>query len=70
MGFRFNPHDPCVAKSQIKGKQCTVAWYVDDNKISHMDDTKRKLNTKGSTEAEVGNKQLLTQCHLGQNDFG
>ena len=26
-------------RRQIKGKQCTVAWYVDDNKISHVDDT-------------------------------
>jgi hypothetical protein len=22
----------------IDGKQCTIAWYVDDNKISHVDD--------------------------------
>jgi hypothetical protein len=39
MGFKLNPYDLCVANSQIKGKQCTVAWYVDDNKISHVDDT-------------------------------
>jgi len=39
MGFKLNPYDPCVANSQIKGKQCTAAWYVDDNKISHVDDT-------------------------------
>jgi len=39
MGFKLNPYDLCVANSQIKGKQCTVAWYVDDNKISHADDT-------------------------------
>jgi hypothetical protein len=39
MGFKLNPYDLCVANSQIKGKQCTVAWYVDDNKISHVDGT-------------------------------
>ena len=39
MGFKLNPYNLCVANSQIKGKQCTVAWYVDDNKISHVDDT-------------------------------
>jgi Arc/MetJ family transcription regulator len=39
MGFKLNPYDPCVANSQIKGKLCTVAWYVDNNKISHVDDT-------------------------------
>ena len=39
MGFKLNPYDLCVANSQIEGKQCTIAWYVDDNKISHVDDT-------------------------------
>jgi len=39
MGCKLNPYDLCVANSQIKGKQCTVAWYVNDNKISHVDDT-------------------------------
>jgi hypothetical protein len=37
MGFKLNPYDLCVANSQIKGKQCTITWYVDDNKISHVD---------------------------------
>ncbi len=27
----------CVANSVIDGKQCTIVWYVDDNKISHVD---------------------------------
>jgi len=39
IGFKLNPYDLCVANSQIKGKQCTIAWYVDDNKISNVDDT-------------------------------
>jgi hypothetical protein len=33
MEFKLNPCDLCVANSQIKGKQCTVAWYVNDNKF-------------------------------------
>ena len=37
MGFVLNPYDPCIANAIIKGKQCTIAWYVDDNKISHVD---------------------------------
>jgi len=36
MGFELNPYDPCVANSMINGKQCTIAWYVDDNKILHV----------------------------------
>ena len=37
MGFKLNPYDMCVANSMIDGKQCTIVWYVDDNKISHVD---------------------------------
>ena len=35
----LNPYNPCVANAQIKGSQCTIVWYVDDNKISHKDQT-------------------------------
>jgi Reverse transcriptase (RNA-dependent DNA polymerase) len=37
MGFILNPYDLCVANKTINGKQCTIVWYVDDNKISHVD---------------------------------
>jgi hypothetical protein len=36
MGFIINPYDPCVANCKIEGAQCTIAWYVDDMKISHV----------------------------------
>ena len=39
LGFVLNPYDPCVANASIKGSQCTIVWYVDDNKISHKDPT-------------------------------
>ena len=38
MGFKLNPYDRCVANKMIKGSQCTVGWYVDDNKVSHVND--------------------------------
>lgn len=37
MGFTLNPYDKCVANKVINGKQCTITWYVDDNKLSHDD---------------------------------
>ncbi len=37
MGFVLNLYDNCVANCDINGKQCTIAWYVDDTKISHED---------------------------------
>ena len=36
-GFTLNPYDNCVANATINGSQCTIAWYVDDCKISHKD---------------------------------
>ena len=36
MGFVLNPYDPCIPNCDIEGSQCTIAWYVDDNKISHV----------------------------------
>jgi len=37
MGFVLNPVDPCVANKDINEKQCTICWYVDDNKVSHVE---------------------------------
>ena len=37
LGFTINPYDSCVANTDINGSQCTIAWYVDDNKLSHKD---------------------------------
>ena len=37
LGFTLNPYDSCVANKIINGKQCTIAWHVDDLKISHID---------------------------------
>ena len=37
MGFKLNKVDRCVANKTIDGQQCTIAWYVDDNKLSHKD---------------------------------
>ena len=38
MGFKVNPHDPCVANKDINGEQLTVVWYVDDLKVLHKDE--------------------------------
>ena len=37
MLFRLNPYGMCVANNDINGKHCTIAWYVDDNKVSHVE---------------------------------
>ena len=37
-GFMIIPYDRCISNSTIYGKQCTIDWYVDDNKVSHVDE--------------------------------
>jgi hypothetical protein len=36
-GFHVIPYDPCVANRQVRGKQHTVTWHVNDLKSSHVD---------------------------------
>ena len=36
-GFELNPYDICVANKMVNGKQFTLVWYVEDNKVSHME---------------------------------
>jgi hypothetical protein len=36
-GFTVNPYDPCVWNRDIKGKQMTICFHVNDCKISHLD---------------------------------
>jgi hypothetical protein len=36
MGFVLNPNNPGVANKTIDGNQCTIVWYVEDTKISHV----------------------------------
>ena len=62
MGFTLNPYDLCVANKMIRGSQCTIAFYVDDNKISHKNPEVVKnviseLETHfGKLTVESGNK--------------
>ena len=34
--FTINSYYRCVVNQIINGQQCTIVWYVDDNKLSHM----------------------------------
>ena len=37
LGFIINPYDRCIANKMFNGKQCMVAWYLDNIKVSHAD---------------------------------
>ena len=51
LGFVVNPYDSCVVNKMINEKQCTIIWYVDDMKLSHikqnvLEGLADKLNSK------------------------
>ena len=43
MGFVINSYDKFVANKMIDGKQCTIAWCINDVKVAHVDPN---VNTK------------------------
>ena len=36
-GVLINPYDRCITNNTIRDKKCTIAWYVDHNKVSQVD---------------------------------
>ena len=38
LGFKVNEYEICAVNKIINGKQCTLVWYVDDVKVSHVDE--------------------------------
>ena len=36
VGSELDPYNMCIAKKFINEKQCTIACYIDYNKISHI----------------------------------
>ena len=41
-GFTLNPYDPCVVNEMVNGSQMTVCWYVNDLKVSHVNEKEVK----------------------------
>ena len=37
IGFVLNLYDLCASNKTINGKQCTITWYVNNLKVSHME---------------------------------
>ena len=36
--FELNPYDRCVANKMVNGKHCTYVWYLDNNKLLHVEE--------------------------------
>ena len=36
-GLELNPYGGCVANKMVNGEQCTLVWYVYNNKVLRME---------------------------------
>ena len=59
LGSKQNRYDLCVANKQINGKTCTIAWHVDDLKISH-EEKEVVSQTIKDLEKEYGKMSVTT----------
>ena len=57
-GFKLNPYERCIANKVIDGQQCTVAWSVDNNKISH-NDPRVVMNVLNMIEEKFGKLTVI-----------
>jgi hypothetical protein len=67
-GFKPNEYDPCVMNKMVEGKQLTVAWHVDDLKVSHVDS---KVVDKfiEDMESEFGKEAPLNKSRGAIHDY-
>jgi Reverse transcriptase (RNA-dependent DNA polymerase) len=68
-GFKHNPYNHCVVNKVINRKQCTIVWYVNDLKISHMDDAVVVGGVLKLIEEEFGMDLDVTFPHGKVHDY-
>jgi hypothetical protein len=59
LGFEENPYDSCVVNKMVNRKQCTVCWYVNDVKVSHVEESIVD-NLVSKMQEEYGKEAPLT----------
>ena len=67
-GFVANPYNKCVVNKVVNGKQCTILWYVDDLKISHVDPSVVDSMIE-MIKTEFGKELHVTICRGKAHDY-
>ena len=71
MGFEINPYDACVTNMMVK---CTIVWYVDNLKVSHVEesvvrDILRRIEDKfGKMDSVIGPAHTYLGMHITFTD--
>lgn len=69
-GFVINRNDPCIANKIVNGMQMTVAWHVDNLKVSHkklsaIREFAMLLNDEFGKETPISESYGKTHEYLG-----
>lgn len=67
-GFTMNPYDSCVANKIVDGTQMTVAWHVDDLKVSHKKITAIR-EFAGQLNDEFGKETPITESYGKKHEY-
>ena len=65
LGFKLNPYEKYIPNKVINEHQCTTIWFVEDNKVSHMDDKIKSIISEKiekhfeKISCTTGNKHML-----------
>ena len=59
LGFIINSYERCIANKFINEHQCTIGWFVEDNKVSHMYENFNSM-IADKIEGGIGNLPLTT----------
>ena len=74
LGFKLNQYDNCVANKIIRGKQCSIGFWVDDNFASHaeqevLDDIVEKLERRvGKMTVSRGDTHVFLGMKITMNN--
>ena len=70
-GFVVNPYGMRIANSTIDVKQCTLAWYVYDNKLLHVNEhvNTRIIEAIAETFGELTASRENTKIYRNESIF-
>ena len=57
--FKINLYERCIEKKLVDEHQCTIGWFVEDDKVSHMYENFNSM-IADKIEGGIGNLSLTT----------
>ena len=60
LAFKLNPYLQSIANKAINEQKCTIRWFVENNKVSHMDDGFNSM-IADKIEEKIGKLSITTE---------